>query len=115
MALALALLWVAVPALAKGVRLQLASDAVARLPIVASGPGTSGIATRMLHGNPAGTGPYTTAITVPPNTHIAAHSHREDRSAIVVSGAWHFGYGAVATDAGTKALPAGSFHTEPAG
>lgn len=33
----------------------------------------------------------------------------------MVSGVWYFGYGPVAGEAKEKALPAGSFYTEPGG
>ncbi len=106
------------PAFAGETRTRLQSADVAEMPIVDAGAGTSGakgIETRLLNGDPAKSGPYTIAIRVPPNLHIAAHVHRDDRSAVVVSGLWHFGYGATAADANTKALPPGSFYTEPAG
>ena len=32
-----------------------------------------------------------------------------------MAGTWYFGYGSAASSAATKALPAGSFYTEPAG
>lgn len=107
----------AAPTAAAETRARLSPSDVAALPVVGAGAGTSGLAsieTRILLGDPARAGPYTIAIRVPPNTHIAAHAHRDDRSAVVVSGLWHFGYGAVATDEATRALPAGSFYTEPA-
>jgi uncharacterized RmlC-like cupin family protein len=90
----------------------------ARLPVVGAGPGTSGvkgIATRLLSGDPTKAGPYSISITVPPNTRIAAHTHRDARSAVVVAGVWHFGYGARADDAASRTLPVGSYYTEPAG
>jgi quercetin dioxygenase-like cupin family protein len=46
---------------------------------------------------------------------IAAHTHRDNRSAVVVSGTWFFGYGPVNDPASLKALGPGSFYTEPAG
>jgi quercetin dioxygenase-like cupin family protein len=88
------------------------------LPVVGAGAGTSGvkgIETRLLFGDPTKIGPYTISIRVPPNTRIAAHTHRDDRSAVVAAGLWHFGYGATADAAASRALPAGSFYTEPAG
>lgn len=91
-------------------------DALA-LPIVGAGAGTSGVTgieTRLLSGDPTKAGPYTIAIRVPPNTHIAAHTHRDDRSAVVAAGLWHFGYGGTASEAATRALGPGSFYTEPA-
>lgn len=91
---------------------------IERIAVVGAGAGTSGvkgIETRVLAGDPTRAGPYTISIRVPPNTHIAAHTHRDDRSGVVVAGMWHFGYGAVAADAKSKALPVGSYYTEPAG
>lgn len=82
------------------------------------GPGTSGVAgiqTIVLAGDPTAAGPYTIELRVPANTRIAAHTHRDDRSAVVVSGIWHFGYGPVANASATKALGPGSFYSEPGG
>jgi uncharacterized RmlC-like cupin family protein len=83
-----------------------------------AGAGTSGVAgiqTTVLLGDPSKPGLYTIRVRVPPNTRIQAHMHRDDRSAIVVSGTWYFGYGGVANDKATKSLPPGSFYTEPGG
>ena len=52
-------------------------------------------------------------LRVPAHTRIAAHSHRDDRVATVVSGVWHFGYGDKFDESKLKALPPGSFYTEP--
>ena len=60
-------------------------------------------------------GPYTIRLTIPPNTRIQAHTHRDNRSPVVVAGVWYFGYGLVAKAEAESALPAGSFYTEPAG
>lgn len=77
--------------------------------------GVSGIRTTVLYGDPTKAGPYTIALRVPPNMRIAAHSHRDDRTAIVVAGVWRFGYGRQADAALVKVLPPGSFYSEPAG
>jgi uncharacterized RmlC-like cupin family protein len=58
---------------------------------------------------------YTIMLRVPPHTRIAAHAHRDDRVATVVSGTWHIGYGDKFDQAKLKALPPGSFYTEPPG
>lgn len=82
-----------------------------------AGPGTSGVAgirTTVLLGDPSKPGPYTIEIRVPAHTRIQAHTHRDARSAVVVSGTWYFGYGTTAEEAKVKALPPGSFYTEPA-
>jgi quercetin dioxygenase-like cupin family protein len=83
-----------------------------------AGAGTSGVAgihTTVLLGDPTKPGLYTIRLSIPANTTIQAHTHRDDRSAIVMSGTWYFGYGNLANAAATKALPPGSFYTEPGG
>ena len=76
--------------------------------------GVTGIRTTVLYGDPTKAGPYTIALRVPPNMRIAAHSHRDDRTAVVVGGVWRFGYGRKADEALVKVLPPGSFYSEPA-
>ena len=75
--------------------------------------GVGGIQTVVLKGNPDQAGVYTIMLRVPAHTRIAAHSHRDDRVATVVSGTWHIGYGDRFDEAKLKALPPGSFYTEP--
>jgi quercetin dioxygenase-like cupin family protein len=77
--------------------------------------GVSGIQTVVLKGDPNQVGVYTIMLRVPAHTRIAAHSHRDDRVATVISGAWRFGYGDQFDEAKLKALPPGSFYTEPPG
>ncbi len=80
------------------------------------GTGSSGIAsiqTVVLKGDPNQAGVYTIMLRVPPHTRIAAHSHRDDRVATVISGTWRIGYGDKFDEAKLKALPPGSFYTEP--
>lgn len=59
-------------------------------------------------------GPYVQRVKFPPNYTAQAHSHPEDRTYTVISGTWYVGYGDKLDPAKLKALPAGSFHTEPA-
>lgn len=82
------------------------------------GTGSSGVAdirTIVLKGDPDHAGVYTIMLRVPAHTRIAAHSHRDDRVATVVSGTWHIGYGDRFDESKLKALPPGSFYTEPPG
>jgi len=98
--------------------LRLAPKEIAALAKISAGAGTSGVAgiqTTVLAGDPSAPGPYTIALRVPANTIIAAHTHRDDRSAVVVSGTWWFGYGPVNATDKLKALAPGSFYTEPGG
>jgi hypothetical protein len=79
-----------------------------------AGAGTSGVVgiqTTVLLGDPTKPGLYTIRLSVPANTRIQAHTHRDDRSAIVMSGTWYFGYGGAANDKATRSLPPGSFYT----
>jgi quercetin dioxygenase-like cupin family protein len=83
-----------------------------------AGAGTSGVAgiqTTVLLGDPTKPGLYTIRLHIPANTTIQSHTHRDDRSATVMSGTWYFGYGREANETATKPLPPGSFYTEPGG
>jgi pimeloyl-ACP methyl ester carboxylesterase/uncharacterized RmlC-like cupin family protein len=77
--------------------------------------GVSGIQTVVLKGDPNETGVYTIMLRVPAHTQIAAHSHRDDRVATVVSGTWRIGYGDKFDESKLKPLPPGSLYTEPPG
>ena len=117
-AILLTVIAVAGPALAQDRPLRLTPPDIDALTKGGAGAGTSGVAgirTTILYGDPTKAGPYTIEIRVPPNTRIAAHSHRDSRTAVVVAGAWYFGYGDKADAALAKALPPGSFYSEPAG
>ena len=97
---------------------RLTAEEVERHARGGAGAGTSGlegIQTTVLSGDPAAAGPYAIEIRVPPHQRIAAHRHRDDRTALVVSGEWHFGYGEQADAGATRTLGPGSFYTEPAG
>src|ERR1700726_3480760 len=77
--------------------------------------GVSDIRTVVLKGDPDQVGVYTIMLRVRAHTRIAAHSHRDDRVATVISGTWRIGYGDHFDETKLKALPAGSFYTEPPG
>jgi quercetin dioxygenase-like cupin family protein len=99
-------------------QLRLTLSEIESMPAHDSGAGTSGVAgirTTVIVGDPTKDGPYTIRVSVPANTKIQAHSHRDNRTAIVISGVWYFGYGPAASAAAEKILPAGSFYTEPSG
>ena len=91
---------------------------MSELPTIAPGAGTSGIGgirVTVLSGDPGRPGLYTIRLSVPADTTIAAHTHRDERVATVISGVWYFGYGDRHEPAATRELPAGSYYTEPAG
>jgi hypothetical protein len=88
-----------------------------KFPDGAPGTGTSGVAgirTSVLKGDPNAPGLYTIMLRIPAHTRIASHVHQDDRIATVISGTWYIGYGDTFSEAALKALPAGSFYTEPA-
>ena len=72
-----------------------------------------GVSTKVLFGDPSRAGFYTIVLSVPANTTIGAHSHRDDRMATVVSGTWQFGYGDRFNEPALKSLPPGSVYSEP--
>jgi quercetin dioxygenase-like cupin family protein len=110
----------ALPALAVAAepKVRLTPSEIAALGGEAGGPGDSGkagVTTTILVGDPSKPGPYTVRLRVPAHTAIQAHSHRDDRTGVVVQGLWRFGYGPVASSKLLKALPPGSVYSEPAG
>lgn len=98
-------------------QLRLTAEDVAALGRDKAGAGTSklkGVEMIVLSGNPNEAGPYAIELHVPANTKIASHTHRDNRTALVVSGEWHFGYGPKADEKATLVLGPGGFYTEPA-
>src|SRR5262245_41589211 len=67
----------------------------------------------VLKGDPSKAGLYTILLRIAPHTRIQPHSHRDDRIATVISGTWYFAYGDEFDETELKALPPGSFYTEP--
>lgn len=59
-------------------------------------------------------GPFVERIKFPPNFTHYPHFHPDDRTYTVISGTLYVGYGDKLDPAKLKALPVGSFHTEPA-
>jgi len=99
-------------------KIRVTPDEADALQAHASGAGTSGVAgirTTVVAGDPTKPGPYTIRLSIPAHTKIQAHTHRDNRTAVVVAGTWYFGYGTAANESAAKALPAGSFYTEPGG
>jgi quercetin dioxygenase-like cupin family protein len=59
-------------------------------------------------------GPYVQRLKFPPNFTVQAHTHPEERHYTVISGTWYVGWGNKFDETKLKALPLGSFYTEPA-
>jgi pimeloyl-ACP methyl ester carboxylesterase/uncharacterized RmlC-like cupin family protein len=77
--------------------------------------GLAGVSTKVMFGDPSKSGFYTIVLSVPAHTTIQAHTHRDDRMAVVVSGTWHFGYGDRFDERALKSLSPGSVYSEPGG
>jgi hypothetical protein len=88
-------------------------DAAAHMGAGAGSSGVSGIRTIVLKGDATKPGVYMIRLIVPAHTSIMPHEHPDDRVATVVAGTWFFGYGDRFDAKALKALPAGSFYTEP--
>jgi hypothetical protein len=67
-----------------------------------------------LVGNPSKPGPYTLRLKFPAGYKLAPHMHPDHREVTILSGTWYTGYGERFDAAALKALPPGSFYTEPA-
>ena len=82
---------------------------------VAGSSNVATIRTTILTGDPTKPGLYSLRLSLPPNTVVQSHAHKDDRAATVIAGDWEFGYGPKFDPAGLKVLPVGSYYTEPGG
>ena len=102
----------------EGGRLRLAPGEIKAPETATTQAGTAGVAglqMGVLSGSPKQAGLYTIFLKLAPNTRIQPHSHPDNRVGVVVSGTWYFAYGDSFDEGKLKALPAGSFYTEPPG
>lgn len=67
-----------------------------------------------LVGDPSRPGPYTIRLKFPSGYKLSPHTHPDPREITILSGTWYTGYGAKYDPSLLKALPPGSFYTEPA-
>ena len=86
----------------------------ADLATVGGAPPRPGVQMRALVGDPSRPGLYSVRVSIPAHTRVPPHTHRDNRAVLVLSGTWHMGYGTRFASEALKALPAGSFYTEPA-
>src|SRR5215475_10282826 len=96
-------------------QLRLTPDDI-EFPTAAGGQaGTSGMPmqVKVLSGDPKKPGLYTMVIKAGPNITIKPHAHPDNRVAVVVAGTFYIAYGDEFDESKLKAMPAGSFYTEP--
>ena len=86
----------------------------AELTALAGAPGAR-VQMSALVGDSSRAGLYSVRVSIPAHTRVQPHTHRDNRAVLVLSGTWRMGYGTRFSSAALKALPAGSFYTEPAG
>lgn len=116
---ALMLSCLGIPAVIQGLRAQSMPEAMAMTPTEmrweAQGSlAMAGMEQVNLVGNPSRPGPYTLRLKFPTGYKLAPHMHPDSREVTILSGTWYTGYGETFDTAALKALPAGSFYTEPA-
>lgn len=80
----------------------------------ASQTSSRGLPTVVLAGDPKKAKLYTVRIKIPADFKAEPHWHAEDRMVTIISGTLYYGYGDTFDETQLKALPAGSFFTEPA-
>ena len=78
-------------------------------------PRVPGLGAAKVLGDATKPGPYVQRVKFPPGRVVQAHSHPDDRTYTVISGTWYVGWGDKYDPANLKAMPPGSFYTEPAG
>src|SRR5690348_1333051 len=117
--LALALCYLELSVLLHGLHAEPKPAAIAITPPEMSWGAQGGLAMAGMEqvnlvGDPSRPGPYTLRLKFPAGYKLAPHSHPDYREVTILSGTWYTGYGEKFDEAALKALPAGSFYTEPA-
>jgi len=119
LALALVLCCSVLPAAVRGLHAQTKLQPMALTPSEMKwesqgGLALNGIEQANLVGDPSKPGPYTIRLKFPAGYKLAPHTHPDYREVTILSGTWYTGYGEKFDEGALKALPAGSFYTEPA-
>ncbi|HUA90155.1 MAG TPA: cupin domain-containing protein [Steroidobacteraceae bacterium] len=78
-------------------------------------PGSHGVQTATLYGDPDRPGPYVIRVRFPPHVMDRPHWHPKDRYVTVLQGTWYAGTGTTFDVSVAKPMPAGSFMMHPAG
>jgi len=117
--IALVLCCLALSAVFHGLHAQGKPEAVALTPSELKWQSQGGLAMAGMEqvnlvGDPSKPGPYTLRLKFPAGYKLAPHTHPDYREVTILSGTWYTGYGEKFDEASLKALPAGSFYTEPA-
>jgi len=77
-------------------------------------PGTNGVKTAAIYGDPSKPGVYVVRVWFPPGVMSRPHSHPDDRYAVVLKGTWWTGTGEKFDPPSTKPVKTGGFMKHPA-
>jgi quercetin dioxygenase-like cupin family protein len=78
-------------------------------------PGSHGVQTAVIYGDPERPGPYVIRVRFPPHVMDRPHWHPKDRYVTVLQGTWYAGTGTTFDVSRAQPMPAGSFMMHPAG
>ncbi len=78
-------------------------------------PGTPGVESALIDGNPSQPGTYVIRVKFPPHVMDRPHSHSRDRHVTVLQGHWYAGTGTDFEPAKATRLGPGSYMLHPAG
>ena len=119
LAVALVLCCLVLPAAIRGLHAQTKPEPMALAPAemkweTQGGLALAGIEQAKLVGDPSKPGPYTIRLKFPAGYKLTPHTHPDYREVTILSGTFYTGHSDKFDAALIKALPAGSFYTEPA-
>lgn len=77
-------------------------------------PRVPGLESAAILGDATKAGAIVYRVKFPANFTVQPHTHPDDRTYTILSGTWYVGWGTKFDETKLKALPAGSFYTEPA-
>jgi quercetin dioxygenase-like cupin family protein len=95
-------------------QIRLTAEEIAQLAQAAAAKPHRGPDMLALNGDASQPGLYSQRVSIPAHTRVPPHTHRDDRAVYIVSGTLYVGYGGQRDEALLKALPPGSYYTEPA-
>ena len=95
-------------------QIRLTPDEIAQQAAAAAAKPHRGPDMVVLNGDSTQPGIYSQRISIPAHTRVPPHTHPDDRAVYIVSGTLYVGYGEQRDEAALKALPPGSYYTEPA-
>jgi len=72
-----------------------------------------GMSTAVLEGDPQKEGLYIMRVKIPAGMKLLPHFHPEERTAVILSGTFYYGYGEKFDESKLNEMPVGTFFNEP--